>query len=156
MKKLIFILPLFFLLWHCGSEDDICTEAEGSPRMKVAFKTLLTGKKKKIDTLFVKVELPVASNSWTTFSKVDSVFVPLRVDNQNFTRFWIKTSAKGDSSLIQTNYQITKKYVSPACGYKALYENTSSTLSGIGPVKKIESASTSIENEQTTHLYLFF
>ncbi len=50
-----FILVAITSLYSCGGEDDICTEGEATPRMKVKFKST-EGKLKTLDTLYVDVE----------------------------------------------------------------------------------------------------
>ncbi|MEG2335407.1 MAG: hypothetical protein RSB79_12485, partial [Chryseobacterium sp.] len=77
-KFIIFIVALSSVL-SCGGDDDICESGEGTPRMKIALK-----KDNKISTLdsikiYADLGTSVIDLGWKL--KVDSVFVPLRVDD---------------------------------------------------------------------------
>ena len=59
--------------------------------------------------------------------------------------------------VLQTCLFSTKsEYVSPACGFKKLYENVKEELTTPNPVTKLELNQTQIINEDKTHLYLVF
>ena len=54
-RFIAFFLSFLFLV-TCGSEDDICLGGEATPRVKLKFKTLATGKLKTLDSVFVKID----------------------------------------------------------------------------------------------------
>ena len=154
MNRLILLFIISFLMISCGGDDDICESGEGTPRMKIMFKNA-----DKITTLdSIKVYVDLGSNivdfGWNR--TVDSVLVPLRVDDSPFTDVYFKTSAIGDSSKVRINYTTKSIYVSPGCGVKRNYENLTSELLKADPVIQLEPGQNFIENEEKTNLYLIF
>lgn len=151
-----FLVTIFLSLLSCGGEDDICTAGEATPRMKVKFKST-EGKLKTMDTLYVDVEYSSGVQSTVfTGSKVDSVLIPLRVDNQPFTNVYFRNRKNGNKSLVKVQYTPGSKYVSPACGLKRLYMDFSPELVNPNPVLGIEKNQPEIVDESKTHLYLTF
>lgn len=154
----IFILSIFLLsLFSCGSDDDICTSGEATPRMKIKFKTLATGKLKTVDSLYINVDygngqVPVIA----TKLKTDSVFIPLRVDENTFTEIYVGLSKAQITSRIKINYVTKTEYVSPACGIKKVYENVNSSVVVSNSVLDTEQNQTQISDENKTHLFLLF
>ena len=57
---------------------------------------------------------------------------------------------------MKINYTLKSEYVSPACGFKRLYENVSGTLETANPVLKIEQNQEQIIDENKTHFYFTF
>lgn len=154
-KIFLCFISLSFL-FSCGGDDDICESGEGTPRMKIMFKDFQTGKLKKMDSLYVFVDYGKDTLSLGKMAKVDSVLVPLRVDDSPFTDIFVKTTWQGNTSKIKINYTTKPVYVSPACGVKKVYENVSGDLVSPNPVFEIENAQNTIENENSTNMYLLF
>ena len=159
MRFLKIILISFFCLslFSCGSDDDICVSGEATPRVKIKFKTQSSGKLKTLDALFINVDYgngPISVIA--TESKVDSVLIPLRVDDIPFTKIFVGLSKNAVTSEIKINYDTKSQYVSPACGIKKIYENVSSTLTIPLPVLGVEQNQTQITDEAKTHLFLLF
>ncbi len=157
VKNIFLILLAFFFVVSCNTDDDICSGGEGTPRMKIKFKTLATGKPRTLDTIFVNVnygngEIAVVKR----MTKTDSILIPLRVDDVAFTEMAVSISQKGPQAKIKVNHTTRTEYVSPACGIRKLYENVNSTLIIPNPVIGIENAQTEIVNENKTHLFLLF
>lgn len=150
----LFLICSFFCV-SCTSDDDICTSGEATPRMKIRFKTEL-GKEKTLDTLYLSVDYSTGKSLIYHAANVDSVFLPLRVDDQPFTDFYVKLRKNGPESKIRVNYTTSSEYVSPACGIKRLYQNVESALQQSDPVLNIENFQNQIVNEDKTHLYLIF
>ncbi len=155
-KSLIYIF-LVLLMVSCGSDDDICTSGEATPRIKIKFKTKETGKLKTLDSLYINVDygngqIPVIA----TKLKTDSVFVPLRVDENSFTEIYVGLSKTEIDSKIKINYETKTEYVSPACGIKKIYENVSSSVTIPNAVLETEQNQTQIIDESKTHLFLLF
>ena len=91
------IFLLFFALlfiYSCGGDDDLCTSGEATPRMKLKFKNQSTGKLKTLDTLYVSVDYGNGKIGVLTKTKVDSVLLPLRIDDSGYTDFAVKTNTK--------------------------------------------------------------
>ncbi len=154
----IFILSIFlFSLFSCGSDDDICTSGEATPRMKIKFKTQANGKLKTLDSLYINVDygngqVPVIVSK----VKTDSVFIPLRVDENTFTEIYVGLSKAQITSRIKINYVTKTEYVSPACGIKKVYENVNSSVVVSNSVLDTEQNQTQISDENKTHLFLLF
>ncbi|MDR6463453.1 DUF6452 family protein [Chryseobacterium sediminis] len=158
MKYLKFLIALCFLgmLFSCGGDDDICESGEGTPRMKVAFRSLSTGKETTLDTLYVAVDYGAGKVDLGKVAKIDSRLIPLRVDNSPYTDVYFKLTSKGAESKVRINYSTKSTYVSPGCGIKKSYENLTSELVTPNPVQKVEIGQNQIENEDKTNLYLSF
>lgn len=154
LHKMFFFLGILTLV-SCGSDDDICTSGEATPRMKVKFKSS-AGKEKTIDSLYISADYGAGKKSLATIANADSVLIPLRVDDAASTDLYFKTSKKGNEAKLKVGYSQTSIYVSPACGIKRLYHDVSYSLETPDPVKKIEAKNTEIINESKTHLYLIF
>lgn len=145
------------MLYSCGSEDDICTSGEATPRIKIKFKSLSNNKLITLDSVFVSVDFGTGAKSIIkkTFP-TDSVIIPLRVDEALYTDIYVKLASKGDSSKIRINYTTKSQYVSPACGIKKTYDNLNAVLAKPNPVLKLEQTQNQITNEAKTSLYLDF
>lgn len=154
--KLLSICALSTLLFSCTSDDDICENGEGTPQLKLRFRTLATGKLKTLDSLYLNVDYGNGPIEVVRKALVDSVLVPLRVDDAPYTDFYVKLNKNGDSSVIRVNYTAKSVYVSPACGMKRHYENVSSTLIKDQPVLQVNQELNEITDEKKTHLYLLF
>ena len=148
-----------FFLVSCGSDDDICTSGEATPRMLLKFKTQTTGNVRTMDSIFVSVDygdgkVEVINRKIAT----DSVFIPLRVDESPSTAIFVSTDSinSANPSKITFNYTTKTAYVSPACGIKKTYENLNGTLENPNPVVAIEQNQNEIINEDKTHFYLLF
>lgn len=157
---LLFLISVFLLtLFSCGSDDDICLGGEATPRVKIKFKTQATGKIKTLDSLFINVDYGQGPSEVIALTgKVDSVLLPLRVDEVPFTKILVSTSkAKPEAvSTIKINYTTKTAYVSPACGIKRIYENVDPVLEVPNPVLGIELNQNEISDESKTHFYLLF
>ena len=157
MKKLIFpFLILGFLLTSCENDDDVCVSGEATPRLKIKFKSA-DNKVLTLDSLYLDVDY--GNNNILTVvkaAKVDSALIPIRVDDAGFTELYVRKTKKGKVSKIKLNYNTTSEYVSPACGFKRLYQNLSGTLETANPVTKVELNQNQIINENKAHLYLVF
>lgn len=124
--------------------------------MKMKFKTLSSQKEKTLDSLYISVDYGSGKKSIASLAKVDSVLVPLRVDEASSTELYFKTTKRGKESKLKVNYTVKSAYVSPACGVKRLYNDVSYSLETPDPIQKIETGQTEITNEDKTHLYLLF
>ncbi len=153
-RILVCVFTAFFM-FSCSSDDDICTSGEATPRMKIKFKDS-NQKLIRLDSLYVDVDYGNGAVNVLKAKAIDSVLIPLRVDDTGFTEFSIRKTAKGSKSTIKVNYTSESQYVSPACGIKKLYQNVTSELKTATPVTSLEQTQTQIINESKTHLYLIF
>ena len=157
--KFFRIFGVFFFLitlYSCGSDDDICLGGEATPRMKLKFKTKSTGKLKTMDSLFINVDYGNGPIQLVAKSRVDSVLIPLRVDDVPFTKIFVGITRNAVTSQIKVNYTTNSQYVSPACGVKKIYENLTSVLEVSNPVLDLEQNQNQITDESKTHFYLLF
>ena len=147
---------LGFLLTSCENDDDVCVSGEATPRLKIKFKSA-DNKVLTLDSLYLDVDY--GNNNILTVvkaAKVDSALIPIRVDDVGFTELYVRKTKKGSVSKIKLNYNTTSEYVSPACGFKRLYQNLSGSLETANPVTKVELNQNQIINENKAHLYLVF
>lgn len=144
------------MLFSCGGEDDICESGEGTPRMKIAFRSADSDKPKTVDSLYVAVDYGSGKVDLGKLTKIDSRLIPLRVDDSPYTDVYFKLTIKGAESKVRINYTTKSSYVSPGCGIKKYYENLKSELITPNPVLKLEDGLNQIENEDKTNLYLVF
>lgn len=142
-------------LSSCQGDDDVCVSGEATPRMKVKFKSA-DGRVATLDSLYVDINYGSGLVNVIKAKSVDSAMIPLRVDNNPFTEISLRTSEKGSASKIKVTYSLKSEYVSPACGFKRLYENVGGTLVTPDPVIKIEQNQDQIIDENKTHFYFIF
>ena len=144
------------MLTSCENDDDVCVSGEATPRLKIKFKSA-DNKVLTLDSLYLDVDY--GNNNILTVvraAKVDSALIPIRVDDAGFTELYVRKTKKGSVSKIKLNYNTSSEYVSPACGFKRLYQNLSGTLETANPVTKVELNQNQIINENKAHLYLVF
>ena len=160
MKKIFFFLSFLFILASCGSDDDICLSSDSTPRLKLKFRSAANTSNQliRIDTLYVDVDYGKTSltNVMTAQPNVDSIFVPMRVDNAVYTDIYFRTRKNGPRSKMRVSYITKPIYVSPACGYKINYENLNAELLESNPVQNVESNHTSLTDESRINFYLRF
>lgn len=142
-------------LSSCQGDDDVCVSGEATPRMKVKFKSA-DGRVATLDSLYIDINYGSGLVNVIKAKSIDSVTIPLRVDDNLFTEISLRTTNKGNSSKVKINYTLKSEYVSPACGFKRLYENVGATLVTPNPVIKIEQNQDLIIDENKTHFYFIF
>ncbi|MBP6577720.1 MAG: hypothetical protein KA796_03610 [Chryseobacterium sp.] len=156
MKNIFWIFGLLMLLTSCGGDDDICLNSDSTPRLKLKFRNS-NDQLIRMDTLYIDVDFGKDSlRNTTTAVAVDSVLVPLRIDDSSFTDFYVRTRKAGPRSKIRVNYEAKSIYVSPACGFKRNYENLKPELSQPDPVQSIQTNVTSLTDENRINFYLRF
>lgn len=154
----VILLSLFLIsLFSCGSDDDICIGGEATPRLKMKFKTQSNGKLKTMDSLYIKVDYGSGPVSVVASkSKIDSVTIPLRVDDQPFTKIFVGTAKDEITSEVKITYTTVSEYVSPACGIKKIYDNVNGVVEVPNAVVNIEKNQNQIIDESKTHFFLLF
>lgn len=155
--KFLIMLCLAIMFYSCGSDDDICESGEGTPRMKIAFKSAADPDKvRTLDSLSVAVDYGSGKVDLGWQKSIDSRLIPLRVDDSPYTDIYFKTSTKSKESKVRIRYTTQATYVSPGCGVKKTYDNLSSELITPDPVQNLENGQNQILNEDKTNLYLIF
>ncbi|MBT2620709.1 MULTISPECIES: DUF6452 family protein [Chryseobacterium] len=154
--KFLILTLILGMLCSCGGDDDICESGEGTPRIKIGFKSAATDKEVTLDSLYVAVDYGSGKVQLGKQQKITSRLVPLRVDDSPYTDVYIRLTDKGQESKVRISYGTKATYVSPGCGVKKTYNNVSSELVTPNPVTKVEIGQNNIENEDKTNLYLLF
>ena len=156
MKKILWIFGFLMLLTSCGSDDDICLGEESTPRLLLKFRNA-NNQLVRLDSLFVDVDYGKDTlKNIITSVNVDSVFVPLRIDESPYTDIYIRTGKGQTGSKLRVNYDKKSIYVSPACGFKINYENLKMDLLQANPVQSILPNNTSLTDENNINFYLRF
>ncbi|MES2811555.1 MAG: DUF6452 family protein [Bacteroidota bacterium] len=168
MKKILFgLFTLLFALsfWNC-EKDDICEEGTPTtPRLIIEFYDNVSPTNKKTVT-----DLKVTADGMTTsleFNGVSKIELPLKTDADVVNYTFVLDSKNADTSLqnpdqITINYTRKDVYVSRACGYKTVYELNPNpngmvrTPDSDNWVKEINIQKFTIENENETHVKIFF
>lgn len=157
MKNLLWIFGMLLLLTSCGSDDDICLGEESTPRLKLKFRNASNNLLTTVDTLYVDVDYGKTPLTNIIYSaNVDSVFVPLRIDESPYTDIYFRTRRGQTGSKLRVTYNKKSIYVSPACGFKINYENLKPELTGTTPVQNIQTNNTSLTDENSINFYLRF
>lgn len=155
MKKIFFFLSFMLILTSCG-DDDICLGEESTPRMKLKFRNA-NNQLVQLDSLYVDVNYgKTLDTNILVGARLDSIFVPLRIDENPYTDFYIRTRKNDPKSKIRIYYDAKSIYVSPPCGFKRNYENLRAELLETGPVQSIQSNQTSLTDETRINFYLRF
>lgn len=156
MKNKLYFLGFLMILASCGSDDDICLSSDSTPRLKIKFRDA-DNRLRRLDSLYVDVNY--GNNGYKNIlsqSNVDSIFIPLRIDENPYTDVRFRLRKRGDTSSVRISYDTKKIYVSPACGFKINYENLNAELLENNPVQTIESNYTSLTDESRINFYMRF
>lgn len=168
MKKILFgLFTLLFALsfWNC-EKDDICEEGTPTtPKLIIEFYDNASPTNKKMVT-----DLKVTADGMTTsldFNAVSKIELPLKTDANVLNYSFVLDSKNTNTSLqnpdvITINYTRKDVYISRACGYKTIYELNANpngmvrTPDSDNWVKEINIQKFTIENENETHVKIFF
>jgi len=181
----IIILILSFCGFSSCEKDDICAEGTSTtPRLVIEFyNSRVRDTLKSVTNLKVIGEGMangvVFNESVTTdaqyLSNGNKIYLPLKLDAETVTYSFILNFGNTDSTLVftdklQFNYMHKNIYVSRACGYKMLFDlnNGNGTLpnplvlndnpaTNTGNwISDIEVVKYNLENEDETHLKIYF
>lgn len=156
MKKFVLFAVACVALLSCSSEDDICLSGESTPRLKILFKDATANKQTQLSRLIIEVDYGSGFVLVQDAVRVDSVLLPLRVDQSSSTQIKLRTDPEQNPSVLSVHYQNKAQYVSPACGFKRTYHDVTYNLSGEGTVDSFEALTNEIFDETNPHLYLNF
>lgn len=123
--------------------------------MKVKFRNA-GGQLRTVDSLYLRVDYGTRIVNFGKTTNADSLLIPLRVDDFEYTDLYFKTRRNNPESKVRVNYTTTSSYVSPGCGIKKTYQNVNSQLVTPGVVTSAENGQNFIENEDKTNLFLTF
>ena len=123
--------------------------------MKVKFKSA-DGRVATLDSLYIDINYGSGLVNVIKAKSIDSVTIPLRVDNNPFTEISLRTTNKGNSSKIKNNVFFKIRICFSDIWLQRLYENVGGTLVTPNPVIKIEQNQDLIIDENKTHFYFIF
>lgn len=166
MKKILLLLLLTFSFSGC-EKDDVCdTNTSVTPRVIIEFydfsqQTVL----KNVSNL--KVHAIAELDTIPVFTSVSKIELPLNpiLETTSYTlnlNSTIPTSANTD--ILTFNYTTQQIYISRACGFKNIYKLnspfgvvlTDATTSDGKWIRKIDIETTNIDDENTTHIKIYF
>jgi hypothetical protein len=168
MKKILFgLFTLLFALsiWNC-EKDDICEDGTPTtPKLIIEFyDNDNPTNTKNVTDLKVTAEGMTSSLEYNAVSKIE---LPLKTDADLVKYNLVFNSKNADIALqnedkITINYTRKDIYISRACGFKTLY-NLNANPNGMALttdsnnwIKEIKIQKFTIENENETHVKIFF
>ncbi len=166
MKKIIlFLVALCFTLSSC-EKDDICDPATSTtPNLIVTFYDAASPTTTKNVTSLAIVDA-VTSNIYGTFSSISKIKVPLNPMSTVAKYKFILNYGNLDPTLVyeaqlEFNYSTQNRYVSRACGFKTIYELEDNTptltpATTANWIQQLNVETTSITDENTTHIKIYF
>ena len=175
MKKIVLFLLISFSFFSC-EKDDICdATTPTTPRLVIEFydNSIATPTLKSVTNLkavasgmsegvVFNTALPVINPSRYLFNG-NKIYLPLN-PSATTTTYSLKYdfgSASENEDVVTYNYTTQEVYISRACGYKYLF-NLTSTSSNILSVdsnnwiKNIIIAKPNLESENEVHIKMFF
>lgn len=178
MKKILIVSLLFLFAFSFSSceKDDICdANTSTTPRLVITFYEINNPSiLNKVTNLKVigdgKFE-GIVFNSNTEDSKYltngSTISIPLKTDLDATTYHFILNYGNATFSnedVIKFNYTRNTLFVSRACGYKTVfslnatnpYTHTDATVPDLLWIKAISVEKSNIENENETHIKIFF
>lgn len=166
MKKIVLFLMASLVFSSC-EKDDICdSKTPTTPRLILQFYDIaIPTALKNVTNLKVTAEgeipLPV-------FSGVSTIELPLKT-TEDMTKYSLVLNSTSTTSTInedflQFDYARQTVYVSRACGYKCLFDlnspngvtKTDSAIPDEFWIQNIIIQTTAIENENETHIKIYF
>ncbi|RZK11644.1 MAG: hypothetical protein EOO46_06015 [Flavobacterium sp.] len=180
MKKIFCVLILIGFIALSCEKDDICDPSTPTtPRLVIKFYDFNNPSvTKRINNLKIvgdgiNYSNGVLNNQGSQFWTDSLVYLPLRV-NQDVSKFRFIRFATQDTILanarvdtLEFNYSRRDEYVSRACGFKTIFDlnggqaepfilndDENATLGNW--IRNIEVESTNINNEDETHINLYF
>jgi hypothetical protein len=165
MKKIMLLLIVIVTFSSC-EKDDICNE-DTTPRLIMEFYDISNPTIKK-NVVNLKVTGENASAPLGTYSGVSKIELPLN-PTANTTKYSLilnstSTTVDPNEDFLEFNYTHENIYVSRACGYKTIYTlNNSGGVIQSDPstpdtfwIQNYSIATTSITNENETHIKIYF
>jgi hypothetical protein len=180
MKKVILLVIVLLSVFFSGCEkDDICdANTVTTPRLVLTFYDINNPSVlKTVSRLKVVGEgmtdgivfAPTATGEAKYLTSGNKISIPLKVDQDETTYNLTFNSGNSNPALvftdkIQINYTRTNVFVSRACGYKTIFAlkptnpiiHTAVPTSSAKWMQYISVEKSNIENENETHLKLFF
>lgn len=161
------MLCLFLLLSINGSceKDDICVDGD-TPLLVIQFYDIDNPEETKaVPSLrIVGQDQSFTVNTFTDRTSLDSIGIPLRINESATSFIFISDSANNDEDQETGNvdnlsfqYITSEVFISRACGFIANYNDLTDTLvpDVDNWIKDIEIVSPTVENQTSTHVKIF-
>lgn len=174
MKKFSLLVILVVLTAISCESDDICAESTvTTPHLIIRFYNVDDQEQTKQVRLLTVNGLDETGNALgdiLTSVSTDSIVLPLQFGNEGIvskTRFELKKDSDFDNDnnnttfsntdVIEVSYTPEFIYVSRACGYKSIFNNTQNTLilDTDNWIASYEIINPTIENENAAHIILY-
>lgn len=165
MKKILLLILITITLSGC-EKDDICDPATATtPSLVIEFYNAASPNNLQ-NVTNLKVISPGFTNPILGTTGVSKITIPLKT-SENTTSFeFIENGGDDDISddntdVLQFTYNRTNIYVSRACGYKVNFDLTNTNTNILTPdtdnwIQSIVIAQPNIENENETHIKIYF
>lgn len=174
MKKFSLLFILIILIGTSCERDDICAETTPTtPRLIIRFYDINEqDNTKQVRLLTVNGVDPDGNvlENIVTNTSTDSIVLPLRFQNENIvttSRFELKRDSDFDddtngttfsnTDVIDVSYTPEFVYVSRACGYKSVFNDTQNTLilDSDNWIFSYEIINPTIDNENSANIILY-
>lgn len=174
MKKFSLLVILIILIGTSCERDDICAETTPTtPHLIIRFYDIdEQDNTKQVRLLTVNGVDPEGNvlENIVTNQSTDSIVLPLRFQNENIvtaSRFELKRDSDFDTDTNETTFSNTDVivvsytpkfvYVSRACGYKSVFNETQNTLilDSDNWIFSYEIINPTIDNENSAHIILY-
>jgi len=174
MKKFSLLVILIILIGTSCERDDICAETTTTtPHLIIRFYDIdEQDNTKQVRLLTVNGVDPEGNvlENIVTNTSTDSIVLPLRFQNENIVTasiFELKRDSDFDTDtndttlsntdIIVVSYTPEFVYVSRACGYKSVFNDTQNTLviDSDNWIFSYEIINPTIENENSAHIILY-
>ncbi|MGP1990553.1 DUF6452 family protein [Zobellia laminariae] len=157
--KILFVILLGILCFSACEKDDICTE-DDTPQLVIRFYDALNPTEfKDVQNLIVWGVLPTGGKDTIANIALDSIVLPLRVDETSTTFAFSRQLSIDDINVdtLTFNYDVKEIYKSRACGYIANFENLTATVKQDDSVwiQTIDVDNVLIENTASAHVKIF-
>lgn len=167
MKKILAIgaILLIIISFSACEKDDICVDGD-TPLLVIGFYDIndITTVKKVTKLRVAGMNQEFTVNTVTDRTDLDSIGVPLRINNPTTSFVLISNSASnssneetGNADVVTFNYETKEVFVSRACGFIANYDNLNGTLTTDSDnwIKGIEIVQSTINDQATAHVKIF-
>ena len=173
MKKIILLLFALALSFSSCEKDDICdTNTPTTPRLVIGFYDFLNPSVAKSVTNLKVVGDGMTSGvlfNGSELTSASTISIPLKTVGTSTTYSFTLNSGNSnpalvDEDIIKFDYSTKELFVSRACGYKTNftldpttpYTHTDPVAASQKWIKFISVEKNSIENENETHIKIFF
>ncbi len=172
MKKVFFIIIVIFAVFISCEKDDICNGSNNNtPHLIIRFYDITDpGTTKTVDDLsFIGEGI---SNPEFSISTIDSIAIPLKTLTNSSAFRLIKNATtndngtpddssddfpEGNDDLITITYTNEEIFISRACGFKSIFNNTTTNtaIDADNWILNTEVINPKIENEENAHIHIF-